>query len=221
MKKVLINSKSILSIGLLCSAGIMLLILRVAITGKTLFIFLLWNVFLALLPLLPAYHFRKRIFLKQVWLSIPVFISWLLLFPNAPYLLTDFVHLHDRLQIPIWFDTALLFCFTLSGFLAGILSLHWIHQGLNAVFSKGIAWFCIGLSILLSGYGIYLGRVLRFNSWDIIFNSKKIVLISIMHLQNIEAIAMTITFSIVIGTLYAVFKIIYPQKLKHETFLHQ
>ncbi len=220
MEKFSFTSKPIVSIGLLCAAGIILLSLRIAVTGKSLFVFLLWNVLLAILPMLPAFHFKKRATQGQVLWSIPLFIAWLLLFPNAPYLLTDFVHVHDRLLIPIWFDTALLFCFVLSGLLAGILSLHWIHEGLNRFFSKPIAWFCIGFSILLSGYGIYLDRVLRFNSWDIIFNSKQLVLLSFFHLQNTQAMAMTITFSIVMAAVYGVFKISYTNS-NHETFLHQ
>jgi uncharacterized membrane protein len=221
MKNIRFTSKPLLSIGVLSFAGLILLSLRVGFTGEGMFIFLLWNVFLATIPLLPAYYFSKYASQGRALLSTPWFIAWLLLFPNAPYLLTDFIHVHHRLDVPIWFDTAMLFCFVLSGFLAGIVSLHWIHKSLNILLSKATAWICITGSILLSSYGIYLGRVLRFNSWDIVFNSKQVLLLSFIHLQNSQAIAMTLTFSIVMTAVYGVFKIIYTNATDHETIIYK
>ncbi|MDB5255451.1 MAG: hypothetical protein JWM14_146 [Chitinophagaceae bacterium] len=220
MKTYLFNRKSLLATALLTATGFVFLALRIGMTGKSFYTFLLWNLFLGIIPLIPAYHFRKKMQKDFNW-TLPIFFfAWLFLFPNAPYILTDFVHLHSQEQVPIWYDASLLFFFTLAGMFAGIVSLHWIHKGLDQLGHKWLSWLIVLFTIVLSGYGVFLGRVLRLNSWDVIVRTEKVITLSLQHLNNPVAISMTITFSIVLASVYGVFKIIrsssYPA---HETFL--
>jgi uncharacterized membrane protein len=152
--------------------------------------------------------------------AVIFFFAWLFLFPNAPYILTDFVHLQSREQVPVWYDATLLFFFTLSGMFAGIVSLHFIHRGLDKICKAWLSWTIVLFTMVLCGYGVFLGRVLRLNSWDVIFRTQKVITLSWENLAPPLAMSMTLTFSIVLAAVYAVFKIIrhssYPA---HETLL--
>lgn len=220
MKTYIFTRKSLMATSLLIATGFALLALRVGFTGKSFYAFLLWNLFLGVIPLIPAYKFRKLLSNGFSWSVVFMFFAWLFLFPNSPYILTDFVHLHSREQVPLWYDAALLFFFTLSGMFAGIVSLHWIHKGLDKLFKAWVSWIIVLSTIAACGYGVFLGRVLRLNSWDVIFRTEKVITLSWENLNNPVALSMTITFSIIIASVYGVFKIIrhssYPN---HETLL--
>src|SRR4051794_15752674 len=103
-----------------CLCGV-LAIFRVHMTHKYSYLFLLWNLFLAWIPLLFAYYLQQSYFSER---RNPVFIFvtgflWLLFFPNAPYIITDLVHLNHKLScLPFWFDTLLLFTFALAGLIS-------------------------------------------------------------------------------------------------------
>ena len=220
MKTYLFTSKSLLATALLTATGFIFLVLRIGVTGKSLYAFLLWNLFLGIIPLIPAYQFRKKMSPGFSWTAILFFFSWLFLFPNAPYILTDFIHLQSQELVPLWYDAALLFFFTLAGMFAGIVSLHWIHTGLDQLGYRWLSWLTVLATILLSGYGVFLGRVLRLNSWDVIVRTEKVITLSLQNIDNPLAISMTITFSIVMASLYGVFKIIHSSSYPaHETFL--
>lgn len=130
--------------------------------------FLVWNLFLAWIPY----------WLSILWLAIPriqnwktgmlgIFMTWLLFLPNAPYILTDLFHLHPRGRVPLWYDLILLLSFAGTGLLLGFLSLyHWhrlISKHWGEIGGGLFATFCL----VMSSYGVYLGRYLRWNSWDL------------------------------------------------------
>jgi len=97
--------------------------------------------------------------------------SWLLFFPNAPYILTDLFHLQYRsTSRTIWFDLIEILSFAWAGLLFGLLSLMDIEYLLLLKFKTKITSFIIITFLFMSGFGIYLGRFLRWNSWDIISN---------------------------------------------------
>lgn len=148
---------------------ITLVVLRIHFTHKFTFIFLVWNIFLAFVPyavstLLFVYHDRLT---NRLWIAIPVFV-WLLFFPNAPYILTDLFHLKHRAGVPYWYDLALILFFAWNGLMLGYASLVDIQFIFTKHFNKTVGWFVAMASLILGGYGIYLGRYLRWNSWDII-----------------------------------------------------
>lgn len=131
--------------------------------------FLLWNIFLAWLPLFFALLFARSI--KQgrpLAVSISLLVLWLAFLPNAPYILTDLLHLKWRHPVPHWFDLMTLIIFAWTGWQLGIASLIKIYQSLQAVLSKAWSISIVLIAIVLCAPGIYLGRVLRYNSWDLL-----------------------------------------------------
>lgn len=137
--------------------------------GTATFLFLLWNLFLAWIPywialtIAPVYDRTKSILLIGGLL-----FAWLLFLPNAPYILTDLLHLRNRAPIPYWFDMMLLISFAWTGLLLGLTALYEVHLFLAKQFSRTIGWTGIFIAITLSGLGVYIGRFLRWNSWDIL-----------------------------------------------------
>jgi uncharacterized membrane protein len=159
----------LLPLTLLGCFSIGLLLFRIKYTGTPYFSFLLWNLFLALIPLGISTVFRlgRERFPGSVWLGL-CFLAWLPFFPNAPYIVTDLIHLQERLNMPVWFDALLIFSFALCGLMAGFLSLWDFEQ---AVAKRWGVWSGVAFSasaLFLGGIGIYLGRFLRWNSWDLL-----------------------------------------------------
>ena len=100
-------------------------------------------------------------------LAVPVG-AWLLFFPNAPYILTDLFHLRQRPDVPLWYDLALVLFFVWNGLMLGYASLIDIQTLITKKFNRWIGWAIALSSLVLASYGIYLGRYLRKNSWDVI-----------------------------------------------------
>lgn len=138
---------------------------RVVWTHSLVYAFLAWNLFLAGLPLVFAAGLRvtdKRVAL------FGLSALWLLFFPNAPYILTDLLHLQPRQNVPLWFDLLLLLSAAGTGLFLGLLSLRHIHERLRASIGEKRAWLIIAAVLFLSAFGVYLGRFARWNSWDVI-----------------------------------------------------
>ncbi len=129
------------------------------------YLFLLWNLFLAWLPYLVSLTLER--WNSKILIGITL-MAWLVLFPNAPYIITDFLHLKTRLPIPRWYDVMLLFSFSFTGLMLGLFSLLEVHRYLRQKCRKRIAHFLVLFTIPLCGFGIYIGRFLRWNSWDVI-----------------------------------------------------
>jgi uncharacterized membrane protein len=150
-----------------------LLAVRMVYSDSRNYDFLAWNLFLAWLPLLcslAAYNSYKRRN-KLSWLVVAgCALAWLLFFPNAPYLLTDVMHLAPRPEAPLWFDVLLVVAFAWTGLFLGLASLL-LMQALVRRAAGGLASWAVALGVLgLSGFGIYIGRFLRWNSWDLILS---------------------------------------------------
>ena len=136
------------------------------------FIYLLWNIFLAIIPFIVSsillwYALKKR-------LTSGVFIIggiiWILFLPNAPYLVTDIIHLGRNYSAPLLYDTFLVFTSAWVGLLLGLYSLSHIDKIIRLKYSNRTASIILALIILVTSFGMYLGRFLRFNSWDVISN---------------------------------------------------
>ncbi|MBN8655503.1 MAG: DUF1361 domain-containing protein, partial [Anaerolineae bacterium] len=163
-------------IGLLSMASLIsvtLFRIRTLLSGTDDYAFLIWNLFLAWLPLVMSYlassFASKRRF---VAITVPVAaMLWLLFFPNAPYIITDLFHLrHPRETIPIWFDTLLINWFAWTGVLLGVFSLFIMHDIVRKACGRITGWLFVLVVGTLSGVGIYIGRFLRWNSWDVILH---------------------------------------------------
>ena len=128
---------------------------------------LVWNLFLALLPLLWSGAFQAATARKRPLLATIFFFLWLLFLPNAPYLLTDVLHLKPGADVPLWYLLAVLLSCAGTGVMLGYLSLLPIHSMTEQKYGRRTGWAVAAGSLLLCGFGIYLGRFLRENSWDV------------------------------------------------------
>lgn len=134
------------------------------------FRFLVWNLFLAWIPLIMAYMaWVLSLGRKWLYIVIPVVaFVWLIFLPNAPYIITDFKHLAEpRAEVPIWFDVMMLMWFSWTGMLLGVVSLYLMQDIIQREFGRRAGWLMVLAVSLLSSVGVYIGRFIRWNSWDI------------------------------------------------------
>lgn len=153
---------------LLTGFGLSLVFARVVTTSSLAYTFLAWNLFLAWVPFALAKALQALV-RKQVHFAwIAAFgCAWMLFLPNAPYLVTDLMHLRYAHGGPLWFDAIMFMTFGWAGLVLGIESLSMVSKLVaDRVGVFGARVFVVGVS-LLTGYGIYLGRFVRLNSWDV------------------------------------------------------
>jgi uncharacterized membrane protein len=162
---------------LLCGAtlfSVVLFRIRTILSGSDEYAFLLWNIFLAWIPLGFAYVAESFSWNRKTLLLVMPFIVflWLLFFPNAPYILTDLFHLSWRkdINVPIWFDTLLLLWFAWTGLSLGLISMFMMQNIVRRAFGRITGWLFVLSVGFLASLGIYIGRFLRWNSWDVLFN---------------------------------------------------
>ncbi len=138
---------------------------RFHLSGHSYYSFMLWNLFLAIIPLGLSLGLMR---LRRLALAMPVLGLWLLFFPNAPYVLTDLMHLNEHnANVPKWLDLLMLLSFGLVSLWFGFQSLRLVQHWFTRRFSHAAGWCVVIASLALSGFGIYLGRFLRWNSWDL------------------------------------------------------
>ena len=105
---------------------------------------------------------------RRWWLLLLPGILWLLFFPNAPYLVTDLIHLRSYPPVPAWYDIGLLISFAWTGCFLAVASLYSMHQIIRDYTGRSVSWLIVAGMIGLCGLGIYVGRFLRWNSWDLL-----------------------------------------------------
>lgn len=142
---------------------------RWAWTGHRAYGFLAWNLVLAAVPafastMLGRGHRRSEP-RAGLWLWAAL---WLAFLPNAPYIVTDFVHFKYRPPVPLWFDIALMVSAAGTGLLLGYASTAEVQRVVSERRGSAMGWAVACGALLLSGFGIYLGRFLRWNSWDVV-----------------------------------------------------
>lgn len=157
------------SILLILLFAIILNLLRIFIFDKFSFIYLLWNIFLAIIPFiisLALLWFANKNRLNKILFFI-FGIVWLLFIPNAPYIITDLIHIGEVRSAPVLFDSFLLFSSAWVGLLLGMFSIDHMRIIFERNYSKRTTYITLYLVMFLISFGMYLGRFLRFNSWDI------------------------------------------------------
>lgn len=135
-------------------------------TESTWLRFLIWNLFLAWLPFWFGLAVTWCIRQRRTWGAWLFGLLWFLFFPNAPYILTDLMHIRAS-RWSLWFDTLLLTVYALHGLFLGLVSLDMMHRQLRRLLGNTWSWMAIGTMVGLSGFAIYLGRFLRINSWNV------------------------------------------------------
>ena len=208
-----------------------LVVIRVLHTGRLTFLSMIWNLFLAYIPYaistgLTAW--RKGAAERQLtsaalspgrtaslkgFLMILTFLVWLLFIPNSFYILTDLYHLadnHRNTRVPEWFDLALILSFAWNGLLLGVLSTRQIEKLLVPRMTILGRWLFLYPVMWLNALGVYTGRYLRYNSWDIITNPIDLfadILTMLLHpLRYRDAWGMVFCYSILLTLIYKLMK---------------
>jgi uncharacterized membrane protein len=170
------NGRRMLAIVVLLAASALCVAtveIRTHETGDSYYRFLVWNLILAWVPLVFAIaaYARAR---RHVDLSVAVLlVPWLLFFPNAPYLLTDFIHLGEG-PAPLWYDALMLSAFAWTGLLLGFGSLYLVQMIVRRAFGSPAAWLGVVGALGLASLGVYVGRFLRLNSWDALLHPVRV-----------------------------------------------
>ena len=165
------------SIILITVLSVLLNILRIIIWGKLSFFYILWNVILAFIPFIISSYlllFFKEGKLNKLTFIVGIFL-WIIFIPNAPYIITDFIHIGITRSVPILYDILLVFSSASVGLILGFHSLFHIEQIIKSKLKKRNANIIISLILVMISFGIYLGRFLRFNSWDIFINHTSLI----------------------------------------------
>jgi uncharacterized membrane protein len=167
-----------------------------------------WNTFLAAIPYMVSTQLIK---LRK--LKLPAFFFlfvWLAFFPNAPYLITDLLHYEERPPVPFWYDILLVISATWNGLILGIVSLMNVEIFLSRHIKPVWVTVTIFVSLLLCSYGIFLGRFLRLNSWDIATDPAYLAYTSAHHVllpQRYPKLwVFTILFAVLLSIIYFTFK---------------
>jgi uncharacterized membrane protein len=190
-----------------CGFSCLLLTIRMIMSGSLNYIFLPWNLFLAFIPYWLTAYLTKHISVIEnrfkLFLSLTI---WLLFIPNSFYIITDLIHFTRIRTAPKWFDLLLIFSFAWNGILAGLISLRKVEMILMLKWKKEFPVFVVFAVMWLSAFGIYIGRFLRFNSWDVLGNpfslASEIIDMVIHPFVNGYAWGMTLCYGIFMTVLY-------------------
>lgn len=170
--------------------------------------FMLWNLFLAWVAPIIAWWLVTRLHKTawRTWQNILLTIVWLGFLPNSFYMVSDLIHVQQTGEVSIIFDTVLFTSFILNGFIAGYLGMFFVHRELLKRMSVRRAWGVIITIFALCSYAIYLGRVLRWNTWDallqpaaLLFDVSDNILNPLAHPQ---AFVVTVSFTLLISSFY-------------------
>lgn len=172
------------------------------------FSYLLWNLFLAWTPLIVVMFLLKslRKYRWSDWGPMALTFAWLLLLPNSFYMISDFIHVQDVARSNLLYDVVMFTSFIFTGVLLGFSGLSIVHVELRKRLGKRLTSVCIAVILLLCSYAIYLGRDLRWNSWDVFTNPAGILFDVSDHLfhplQGGVMYTTTASFFILLGSLY-------------------
>lgn len=191
---------------------------RIQRTGSGYYAFLIFNLILAGVPLFFSTVLRFASHWELPWLiQLPLFVLWLLFLPNAPYILTDILHLTRASHAPAWYDLALLLSFSGTGLLLGYLSLIDVQDIVARKFGTAFGWVFALVSLVLSGFAIYLGRFLRWNSWDVLIEPTRVLEIPGAMLTpwaHRGALAVTFIFGVILALGYVTLRtlLVHPER---------
>jgi uncharacterized membrane protein len=144
-------------------------------SGRTDFI---WNLFLAWVPFLLSIYTAalNNLLPRQWWLLLPGSLIWLLFFPNAAYLITDILNIDlNAAPIEIWYDVMLVIAFSLAGLFLTVASLRCMQRVIHNLLGDALSWLFVLIVLGLTSIGLYLGRFLRLNTWDLFSQPTRIL----------------------------------------------
>jgi uncharacterized membrane protein len=181
---------------------------RIHRTGNPFYRFLVWNLFLAWVPVGFAVLAQRRARRGVDVVVGALLVLWLLFFPNAPYMLTDFIHLGESRLVPVWYDALMLSSFAWTGLLLGFVSLYLVQLVTRRVVGPTWSWVGVACALGLASFGVYLGRFVRVNSWDALIRPRSVAHVVRTELENplqhprLVAVLVALTAFLLVG--YAV-----------------
>ena len=203
-----VEKRFLQTLGIFSALCLGLFVFRLLVTGVSRYWFVPENLLLAWLALFFGWVLVQQLQNRgwRNWRSLILTVLWLLFLPNAWYVMTDFIHVFDSGEISYLYDIAMITALTLTGFLLGFTSLFMVHRQLLKrldIFSSALL---IGAVILLTSFAIYLGRDLRWNTWDIFTNPSGLMLNITDRLINPfgypRALNVTAILFVLISTIY-------------------
>lgn len=201
--------------------GFVMIAFRIINQRSIRFAFLIWNLFLAWIPLFLSSAMKyinknKRQGIKKTIYLLALGFCWLIFYPNAPYIVTDVIHLsvynyytisnssyNFDFNFIMWYDLVLVMLFVFTGYIIGHISLYRVHKIVEDKYKKSLGWIFIFIVSNLSGFAIFLGRFLRLNSWEFVTNPKNLFRM-IFGSINSGSLKFTFMFGLFIFLIYIV-----------------
>ncbi len=159
--------------------------------------FLVWNLFLAWIPMLFAVGFA--LVRRRFWL-VPAGLCWLAFLPNSPYLVTDLVHLGNGVEL--WRHVLQYGFAAWTGILLGVVSLRLVHQRIEREFGAAWGWLTVVLSVGLCAVGVVIGRFQRWNSWDLLTRPDAVVAATLEWVRSPFAYVQSTGVAIAVATFF-------------------
>lgn len=223
-----IRSNAVARLGLAAALGflscMLFIIVRYSLTGHFMQGYLIWNLFLAFVPAgiaIACMEYSSKLQnKKQKPVKAPIivfFLVWLLFYPNAPYIFTDFIHVVRRAGLGrlaatwlseydlLWFDIVMNSAFAFTGHYFGLVSLYIMHGVMARQFGQIAGWLLMLPPVVLSGFGIHLGRFSRFNSWDLLIHPIAASRVIASSIKAPSALLFSMAFSLFIALTYVMF----------------
>ena len=161
------------------------LLVEIHQTGNSFYRFLVWNLFLAWVPVAAALVCHTAARLRAYGFSLGAGVIWLLFFPNAPYMLTDYIHIREApVPSPLWWDALMLSSFVWTALMLGFFSLYLMQDVWRAGIGRFGSWLLAALALGVGSFGVYLGRFVRLNSWDALLHPRTVAHIIAAQLEN-------------------------------------
>lgn len=166
-----------------------------------------WNLFLSWIPLIIAFATNRivKTYGKNPVLIALLSLGWLVFFPNAPYMITDLVHLSvDYARDLTWHDLIMIFYYAQVSLINGLVSMYWMHVAWQKTYTRTVGNTLLLITLPLAGIGVYLGRILRMNSWDVLVQPEKLFKTLIKAFGDRTALLLSLEFALLLGVLYLV-----------------
>ena len=193
-----------------------MLVARMVYTGEPRYRFFMWNLFLAWIPFACAFfayrlhHYAERSSIGRKVFTALFLLAWLAFFPNAPYVITDFIHWQQGMDALAFYDLVMILLYALTGLMLGALSLYLAHEIVEDALGRGAGWLFVIAASAAGGLGIYIGRFLRWNSWDLALNPDDVlrdVLARFLHpIANARSILFVLMMTLFVFCVYVLIK---------------
>jgi len=178
--------RAVLSLVLSSGVCISLLLFRSYAMKEHGFGFIVWNLVLAWIPVLFAFviYVLHTLGAHRRSLIVVCAVIWFLFYPNAPYLVTDLIHIKWGPESPIWFDLLLMMTVAWTGLLLGNISLYLMQEVIRVWRGRAAGWLFSAGMLALGSIGVFVGRFWRWNSGDVLFDPIKLASKTNEHLHS-------------------------------------